>query len=231
MTRVRLFTSKLLVMGIFVVPMESGKDWQILKYRKIEPNKVEFSQEGLSIQVKNSASPVIFPLPSIMKLSAVHITGQIEGDLNLPEEIGQGEKGADDYQIRIGLVIKGDRRLNFVQKAMAADWVVKLFDLAPKDVGVDHILFLNGTRKSDHVGSKREHPASDLIMEQVVWKIPENGGFDLKHEFTANPDVLALWLSSDGDDTRSAYRVRFKKIELHPLESGGVGQAGADDAN
>lgn len=225
------WSSKVLLLAAFIVPMESGKNWQVLKYRKIEPNQVSFSGQGLVLKVKNSASPIIYPLPKIMKLSSVRILGVIQGSLKLPEKIAQGEKGADDYQVRIGLVVKGEKSLNFVQKAVAADWVITLFNLAPKGVGVDHILFLNGTHIAEHVGAKREHPASDLIKEQVVWRLPENGKFDLKHDFKKAPEVLALWLSSDGDDSQSEYQIQFQKIELVTEDSGGVVQAGTDNAD
>jgi hypothetical protein len=196
------------------IPLQSGQSWQVLKYRSIPPNQVEFSPAGLSIKVKSSASPVIYPLPSLLTIKSVRTVGKVIGTLQLPATKEQGTKGADDYQLRVGLVLKGQQRLNFMQRAVAADWVVKLFDLAPKDVGIDRILFLNGTHVDKAVGTERVHPLSELLHERVLWKIPSGGDFDFKYEFPAPVEVLALWLSSDGDDTASTYEVQLTQLEL-----------------
>ncbi len=125
-----------------------------------------------------------------------------------------GHKGGDDYQVRIGLVLKGSRRLNFLERAIAADWVVEVFKLAPKGAGVEKILFLNGTHRSSHVGSERGHPMSDLIREKVVWLISDDGEFHWSYTFKKPKEVIAIWLSSDGDDTGSRFNVKFRSLDL-----------------
>ena len=231
MGQVRSVLNKVLMMAVFVIPVNSGQNWQVLKYRKIKPNGVVFDKQGLGLEIKGSASPVIFPLPGVKKVKRVRVTGQVYGSLKLEDGAQQGKKGFDDYQVRIGLVLKGTQRLNFFQRKLAADWVVKLFELAPKEMGVDHILFLNATHVKAHLGKKREHPLSDLIKEEVVWLIPEDGKFEWSHEFEQSREVLALWLSSDGDDTQSNYKVQFQKIELSEEDSGVTPELGTKDSD
>lgn len=206
--------SKVVLAAVVAIPLQSGQSWQVLKYRSISPNQLEFSPAGLAIKVEKSASPVIYPLTPARRIKSVRVMGKVKGALQLPVNQEQGAKGADDYQLRVGLVLKGNRRLNFMQRAIAADWVVKLFDLAPKDVGIERILFLNATHLEKAVGKERVHPLSELLHERVLWHFPASGDFDFKHEFSDPVEVLALWLSSDGDDTASNYEVQLTQLEL-----------------
>lgn len=201
-------------MAIFLVPLQKKGDWQLLKYKNIVPNQVAFSQEGMEIKVNKSASPLIFPLPKPMLIEEVELSGRLSGQIDLPPGVIQGEKAGDDYMLRFGMVLKGKKRLSFLERMLAADWILKLFELAPADWGVDRILFLNGTQIPKDMGKKRRHPASEYIEEHVVWRIPETGKYKLNHQFAQTHEVLALWLSSDGDDTQSRFSILFSRIAL-----------------
>ncbi len=212
-----------LLAAAFVVPLQEKGQWQSLEFSRIPANKVEFSQEkGLNIAVNSSASPLIFPLPEVKKLSAVEVKGEFQGQVKLKEGQVQGDGAADDYIFRLGLVLKGEQRLNFVQRRIAAKWIRTLFDLAPPNMGVDHILFLNVGQMDEQVGRKRAHPLSDLLKEHVVWKHNGDGPFEYRHEFDQPVEVVALWLSSDGDDTKSSFKVNLSEIRLHQADSGEV---------
>ena len=52
----------LVLSGMIAIPLQTPQGWQVLKYKGIEANTVSFSKEGMSISVKKSASPIIFPL-------------------------------------------------------------------------------------------------------------------------------------------------------------------------
>ncbi len=210
--------AKTLLLAAFALPMDSSQNWQILEFRNIKPHKTEFTTKGLKLKVEASASPIIFPLPQGMKVSEVQVEGLLSGLLTLKKEIAQGQKGNDDYTLRIGLVVEGKKRLNFAQRMVAASWVKKLFDLAPKDKGVDRIEFLVATQTAEAVGQKRVHPLTDLIQEQVVWSLLKPGAFNLSHKFSEPLPVVAIWLSIDGDDTKSSYEINLSKIQLVPAE-------------
>ncbi|MBK7843336.1 MAG: hypothetical protein IPJ71_06510 [Bdellovibrionales bacterium] len=198
----------------FMIPLNEQGAWQVLKYRKLVSNKVMFSASGLEMKVSQSASPVIYPLPKVQKVRGVRILGRVTGHLNIPKGTAQGDQLADDYQVRVGFVLKGQKRLNPIQKMLAADWIVKLYELAPPEVGIDKIYFLKATQIASSLGRNRKHPVSDLIEERVLWRLPEDGDFALDHRFSEIKEVLALWLSSDGDDTKSEYLVQISKLEL-----------------
>jgi hypothetical protein len=199
----------------FVVPLDDAAKWQILQFRGIPPHRVRFSKAGLEMIVKASAMPLIYPLPSPMAVSSVRVRGRIQGSLRVPPE-RQGDARYDDYAFRIGLVEPGERRLNVFEQPFAAPWVRKLFELAPKGGGIARIRFFNlGTDRSQ-VGRERAHPLSDLIVERVVAVPDADGRFELVHALKPPLRTIAIWLSSDGDDTGSRFTVLVEAIELQP---------------
>ncbi|MEO0334878.1 MAG: hypothetical protein AAF202_00680 [Pseudomonadota bacterium] len=204
-----------LLFAMFALPMSDGKGWQNLQFSKIPSNKVGFAETGLSVEVKKSASPLIFPLKEPKKVSSVSIKGKVNRLIEFTEKI-QGEKGADDYVLRLGFVIPGKKTLNWAQRQIAADWVLKLFSLAPKDSGVDHIYFLNLGQRDEDRGREREHPLSDLIKEKNEWVIKEAGAFELTAEFEKPKKVAAIWISIDGDDTKASFTTQIDSIVLNP---------------
>lgn len=158
--------------------------------------------------------PLIYALPGRLRVSGIHVKGRVEGALQLP--VGrQGEEKFDDYVFRIGLVEPGTRSLNFVQRRLAAAWVRKLFDLAPSGSGISGIHFFNVGAEKAHIGRHRQHPLSDLITETVVTVPRPDGRFDFVHSLDRPLDTIAVWLSSDGDDTGSRFSVVVEQIELH----------------
>jgi hypothetical protein len=196
-----------------VVPLSSQANWQILQYSSLPPHRLRFSAEGLEIAVDGSAMPVIYPLAKPVRVKSVRVRGRLEGALRVPPE-RQGEKKFDDYALRVGLVEPGERTLNFVQRQLAAPWVRKLFELAPKGSGISRIHFFNVGTAKEQIGRQRQHPLSDLIMEKVV-AVPATGGrIDFVHVLEKPLDAIALWLSSDGDDTGSRFTIFVQEIEL-----------------
>lgn len=201
--------------GSFTVPLSEQTDWQILQYSKLPPHRIRFSKDGLEMAVDGSAMPVIYPLPGPVRVKGIRVKGRIEGTLRVSAE-RQGEEKFDDYAFRVGLVEPGERTLNFVQRQLAARWVRKLFELAPKGSGISRIHFFNVGTDKTQIGRQRQHPISDLILEKVVAVPQPNGRFDFAHSLEPPLETIAVWLSSDGDDTGSKFTVLVEQIELIP---------------
>ena len=210
---------ELLIAGLLLanptvdVPLQEHGRWQVLQFSSLPPHQIRFSPAGLQILVDKSAMPLIYPLPAQVRVAAVRVRGRIEGKLELPAQ-RQGEKGFDDYAFRIGLVEPGERTLGFVQRPFAAAWVRKLFDLAPRGGGISRIRFYNVGSDAAQVGRRRQHPASELLLEEVVAVPRPDGRFDFEHRLDPPLSTLALWLSTDGDDTGSRFTVWVERIEL-----------------
>lgn len=196
-----------------VLPLDDAANWQVLQYSRLPPHRIRFTRAGLEIAVDGSAMPLIYPLPGRLRVSGIRVKGRFEGALRLPAE-RQGEESFDDYVFRIGLVAPGKRTLNFVQRQLAAGWVRKLFELAPEGSGISGIRFFNVGADAARIGRQRRHPLSDLITETVVTVPRADGRFDFVHPLEPPLDTLAVWLSSDGDDTGSKFTVLVERIEL-----------------
>ena len=195
------------------VPLTDARAWQQLQYRNRPPHKLRFSASGLHIDVEGSAMPLIHPLPAKLRVAGVRVRGRIEGTLTIPPG-KQGEEKFDDYVFRLGLVEPGERRLNFVERQVAAEWVRRLYALAPEGTGISGIQFLNVGADPAHLGRERRHPLSDLITERVVALPAPDGRFDFAYRLERPIEAIAVWLSSDGDDTGARYGVDIESIEL-----------------
>lgn len=205
--------SSYLIFALFAVPTDSLEGWKQLEFNKIPKNTVSvIGQNSLKIEVNQSASPLIYKLPEIKKVSQISFELNAEGDLGKMNPKGFPE----DFLIRLGLVAKGDETLSWLQKKVAANWVLELFSLAPKNVGLDKIYFYNIAASNELIGQKRQHPKSELMREEVIASYPEAKFIDFKLERPL--DVVALWISSDGDDTKSKFAITIKNLKLQTAE-------------
>lgn len=196
-----------------MLPLQDLDEWQLLEYANLPANQVESRDRGMLVSVDRSASPIVYPLDNISRVTRVSVTGELTGLLDIDPE-RQGQPGEDDFSLKVGLVIAGDKRLNFFQRLVSADWVKTLYDLAPADIGIDRILFLNAVQDESQLGLRRQHPLSDLIYERNVWVLDRSGPFELHYELESPRDIVAVWLSIDGDDTGSSYSTLISRLSL-----------------
>jgi hypothetical protein len=197
----------------FAVPLIKTNGWQFLSYRKIPPNKFRSTRDGLEIAVTNSAAPALFPLTNALPVTELRVSGKIYGTLKMPPG-KQGEKGFDDYTVRVGLVELGTRKLSWRERIAAADWVKKLFSLALPDTGIGKIRFFNIGTDARQISRARVHPMSDLMKETVVAVPDSDGHFTFTNRFAKPLQVIAVWISCDGDDTKSSFTVKLNRVEL-----------------
>lgn len=189
------------------------ESWELLTYSKIPANKVSFESKKMIINVDSSASPIIYPLQNKGKYKQLSISAKIVGKLNLGN-IEQGQKGADDFRLRVGLVYQGDQTLGFFKRQIAADWILKLYSLAPKNTGVSRIEFFNTYSHQQLMGKKRPHPLADVLKENFVLKVDESGWVKQNISIPDDENILAIWLSCDGDGTGSRFVVEINNLQL-----------------
>jgi len=209
----------LLLASVIALPLHDLDNWQLLKYSNLPANRVEFRDQGMLVSVDRSASPIVYPLDTVRRVTRVSVAGELTGLLDI-DPGRQGQQGEDDFSLKVGLVIAGDKRLNMFQRMVSADWVKTLYGLAPADTGIDRILFLNAVQDESQLGQRRLHPLSDLIHERNVWVLDRSGPFELHYDLQAPLDVVAVWLSIDGDDSRSTYSTLISRLSLDGREPG-----------
>lgn len=197
--------------GTIEVPTTRQAGWQVLRYQGIPMHAVDFTNDGLVIRVRRSASPVIYELPEPVHAGALLVRGRVEGTLEVPPG-AQGADGFDDYVLRAGVVLAGSRRPGFFERTFAPPWLKTLFTLAPAGSGISEVRFFNVAADGDHVGDERRHPSNDLLVEHVVTIPGVDGAFELNVSIDTSEQTVALWLNSDGDDTGSEFVVLVERI-------------------
>lgn len=197
-----------------MVPTDSLESWKNLKFNKIPANEVSVVGGALQLTVAKSSSPLIYKFDRPVQVTGFDVKAHWEGKINLPEKEKQGDKKADDFVLKFGLVEAGKETLSWFQKKIAADWILQLYSLAPEGTGVNRINFFTTTQSSEQVGSERKHPLSDLIHEKRVLHLAKTGDFQLQQKLPTPMKVLGLWVSSDGDDTQSDLKLRLSQIKL-----------------
>ncbi len=199
--------------AFFTVPTGALDGWKELGFNKIPQNTVSVTtNKTIKIDVNQSASPLIYKLSDIKKVSALSAKWSATGELAKLNS----STFPEDFLMRIGLVAKGDQRLSWFQKKIAANWVLELFSLAPANIGLDKIYFYNIATSKELVGQKRQHPKSDLMLEEVIASFPETKS--ITHKLTKPLDVVALWISVDGDDTKSKFSTTIEELILEVLD-------------
>lgn len=203
-----------LLLAVFALPVQVKDKWELETYSNIPANDVNFSSEGIRIKVRKSASPLMYPLSQPGKISGFKIAGEFYGLPQLTEVSRQGGKGADDYALRLGLIVPGTRQLSGWRKLIAPAWVKNLFQKMPQGMGLDAVHFFNITQNPSQVNTSRVHPASELIREEFIAQVSKIGTFQYEYQLKEPVSAVALWLAIDGDDTQSSYDVVISSLEL-----------------
>lgn len=198
---------------LLMLPLTMGDGWEVLSYRGIPSHTVSFGDAGLRIDVNASAAPLIYPLSPVRRVSRLRVRGRVTGALRTTAD-EQGQPGADDYVLRVGLVEVGARQPGWLERRLAPEWLRRLFDLAPPGLGTAGIRFFNVGLSPDQIGDTRRHPSSDLITERIVTVPEEDGTIAMAVDLAAPIDASAVWIGADGDDTASRFSLLITRIEL-----------------
>lgn len=205
------FISHGLVWAALVIPFQNLQGWTLLSYSKIPANEVKVEKGALIISVRKSASPIIYKLPETRKVKSFSLDISIAGEMNSQRK---DQEFPEDSFFRLGLVVVGEKTLNWFQRQIAAPWVLKLFSLAPQGVGLDKIYFFNLGTDPSQVGKVRAHPKSELIVEEVIASTQRSGDIKLHYTLPSSLEVAALWISLDGDDTGSSFTTALRNLRL-----------------
>ncbi|MFC1781148.1 hypothetical protein ACFLZ8_02665 [Planctomycetota bacterium] len=194
--------------------------WKVIQFQSKPPNKIVSDKEGLHIGVECSVSLLAYYPNKPVKVNGVLLHGSVTGLPKIQENRLQGDKKSDDFAIRIGLVISGTKKLGKIEKLFASEFVKRICELTPNSEGIDHVLFLNLANYPPPKWQNRIHPiGKGLIRERVACVSNEPGDFTLKIEFEEPYTVLALCIISDGDHTKSKYKVTVRNIQLNPRKT------------
>ncbi len=189
----------------------STNKWKIVNYSKIPSNEITNIDNSLQITVNNSSSALVFPFKEPISIKSLFIKAKLEGNINY-HNLQPGNEGADDFPLRVGLILKGDNTLNIFQKALAPRWLIELDTIANKKGGFDKIhSFVFYTETPPF--KSRSHPLSSHFYEELATRFN-----NLKAEYTTSinlKDAIGIWMSADGDDTKSSFKVTVEAIQIN----------------
>jgi hypothetical protein len=200
----------------FIVPTSTLDGWTQLQFNKIPANTVSVKDGKIHAAIKSSASPLIYRLPTIQTVTGLSWKVKVSGNMKSAEKAKKDAFEEDSY-LRVGLVAAGAKKLGRLQRLVAPKWVKQLFDLSPPNVGLDKIYFFNLSQNPSLLNQSRNHPKSELMTEKVI-AIKQTDVSEVNSEvnvdFPTPLPVAALWLSMDGDDTKSEFEVTLDEIVL-----------------
>lgn len=184
--------------------------WLRLSYSKIQPTEYKFFGTKLSIQVNKSASPLLYPFEKPAKLKSLRVKGVLLEVPNL-------KPGKDDFVLRVGPAVEGQRQLNAFQRIYAPKWISELDNLArSQGRKLGHLeLSVVGLKSAASNWKQRLHPDTELINEEVSLEIDGIGPFELRRIYSESlPPSLGLWLGSDGDNSDAQFSLRIDELGL-----------------
>ncbi|NCN28200.1 hypothetical protein GW915_11555, partial [bacterium] len=189
---------------------ELESNWLRLRYSNIPATDYKFSDGTLTIRVDKSASPLLYPFKEPAKLKNIRLKGHMLAAAKLKPD-------KDDFVLRMGPALEGNRRLNAVQRMLAPQWIKELDKLAKaKGRKLGRLdLSLVASESTTQTWKQRQHPDTDLIDEKIVLKAGGIGPFDLNLSYPeTSPPSLGLWIGSDGDNSGAQFSLRIDELLL-----------------
>lgn len=211
-------------MAMIAIPMGTSDGWLELKFSKIKPNVIERSESGTLVKVDGSASPLIHGFGGIKAVDGIAAEIEITGSINQLESWKSFE---EDSFLRIGLVAEGPEKLGTMGSLFAPEWVKRMFALAPKGHGLDKIYFYSVTSRNELIGKSRQHPKSKFMHEEYSFLAPNPAvptvassdkllikpvSVSISKKFATPIAAAGIWLSIDGDDSKSKFEVKIKSL-------------------
>lgn len=195
-------------------PLKSGDStqWLRLKYRQIPPTIYLLENGRMKISVKSSASPIIYIFSEPRKIRRLYVRGNIS---KLPLL-----SNADDFLLRIGPAISGEKRLSFFERLAAPNWIRSLDEIAKaKKLGFGHLDLGVISSRNPPAWKNRVHPQSDLIRETAMISLAVPGEFSFEQNYTKElPLSLGIWIGSDGDDSKTEFNLTIEELSIEYFE-------------
>jgi len=159
---------------------KQGKGWKIVRFKNVPSNKVQAKKGRLRIAVQSSADLLAYLLSEETQIDRVLLRGSVTGLPVIPEGQVQGDEKADDFAIRFGLVVSGEKKLSRRERFFASELVKRLSELVPKSQGIDHALFLNLANDPPPEWQRRIHPiGKGIIRERIACVRSDPGKFTI----------------------------------------------------
>ncbi len=210
MKRAQPFSSWLLFASVALpLPVkESSPQWKIYRYDDLPPNHFEFGPQGLRVGVDKSVSPLVYVFPQRTTVKGFRLEADFRG---LPIRADSKRDDYDDKALRVGVIVPGRLKPTFLERMIMPKWTNDLIQSVSAE-GLEKIYYFSlataNTKNLSRVVYSRFHE------EKVVDVLAAPGPYDKTIDFGRSFEAAAVWLSIDGDDTKSSYEVLIKRLDL-----------------
>lgn len=194
-----------------IIPLDLNY-WKEIKFDNIQKNKVQNIKSSLSIEVNNSSSILIYNFKTPKKFKKILLEGNLVGNLNFKNN--QGKDSFDDFTLKIGFIVLGNKKLTGLKKLFAPDWIINLHKIFPKTFGLSHLELFVGVIDLHLLKTSRLHPLSNFFHENFVFDLSKEGRFKLESSVNKEFESIGLWLSADGDNSKSKFNIKIHSLEL-----------------
>ena len=201
-----------LIWGGIIIPLNSmGPEWKLTSFPKIKPNKVSFSDQGLSIEVAQSSSPIFYKFNRGVQVTGFSVEGTLTG---LPEinRLREGIDENDDFAFRLGFIETDNDPPNWINRLFMADWINELLAQFPNQ-GLNKVRFFT-VSQIKNPGTFRIHPKNELVEETVVLKKEQPGRFKIDHKLKEPIPSVAIWIQPDGDGSKSHFNLMIHHLGI-----------------
>ncbi len=186
-----------------------GSNFKSITYKGIAPTQYQLREKLLIATVNSSASTLLLPFSKPQLVKRISFKWKISGKLKLKTAAIEASKQGDDSYFRVGLMVSGKASsIPF----FAPSWIklTRQYLKHPSD-GMQ-VYFVN----AQHVpGTTWFSPYSSSIKNFSVASVGTGSDYQ---KVTINlkqaVSTVGLWLVSDGDDTKSSFKVWVKDMVI-----------------
>jgi hypothetical protein len=193
------------------IPLDDRGLWTRIDTVPKGRGSARFTTNGVSLHILEDACSFIHVFTNNVPAVSARVTGHLHGKMKtLPERKPDGRP--PDFYLRLGVIEPGKKRLSWLQRKFAPDWIVRMESMIPRSVGLGKITFYSFGNDSARNGEKWR--GKHGIREQQVHTLSSDESFDMTIQLPANTEILALWLFADGDATGSRFTIDVNRLVL-----------------
>lgn len=203
-----LLTAKLTNVIGYAEPLSlDPSGYEVITFEGIPATKYETKDGMLIASVDGSSSILMKAFKRIKRVQKVSIQWQSVGAINIKDHKQRITKDGDDAFFRVGLIVSGEAPLI---PFFAPAWIKKTRSILklPSDKMIYLTLGVDAEKRW-------KSPYSDSIeavgMES---KAIDNGWMQSDISFASELELVGLWLFADGDNTKSQFVTKIRKINL-----------------
>lgn len=186
------------------------KTFEHVTFDGITPTVYKADGEALVMEVQESSSFLLRPFDKLVPVKRVSFEWRGEGELSVASPAEERTKLGDDARLRVGLILSGEAPLI---PFFAPSWIKTIRDAMR--LPADRMLYLTVGAKSEP-GSEWASPYGGGLRIRVLTSRPVDGGVWNAAEASFSPPlpVVGLWLMADGDNSKSRFRTKLRKLTV-----------------